>query len=197
MDEQDIIQGIRICGDFTTMNARINSSNSATTHDRFNINPAEWYLYHSLYRKARENWSEMPCQVIAEALKQRPDWVIGDFGCGEAQLAEFLPNKVYSFDHIAINGQVTPCDLKSVPLQDESLDVVVFSLSLMGLNYSEYLKEAYRVLRFGGLLKIAEPSGRWADSIGELLQIIRVIGFQILGEPSRSDQFLYINASKL
>jgi predicted SAM-dependent methyltransferase len=33
-----------------------------------------------------------------------------------------------------------------------------FSLSLMGLNYADYLKEAHRTLRFGGFLKIAEPS---------------------------------------
>lgn len=40
--------------------------------------------------------------------------------------------KVFSFDHIAINNKVTPCDIESGPLSDEASDNVVFSLSLMG-----------------------------------------------------------------
>jgi hypothetical protein len=41
---------------------------------------------------------------------------INDFGCGEAKILEKFGNKrVYSFDHIAINENVTACDLKSVP----------------------------------------------------------------------------------
>jgi hypothetical protein len=34
-----------------------------------------------------------------------------------------------SCDHVAINDKVTACHMKSVPLADGSLDVVVFSLS--------------------------------------------------------------------
>jgi ribosomal RNA-processing protein 8 len=40
-------------------------------------------------------------------------------------------DRVYSFDHVAINDKVTACDMKSVQLADEALDVAVFSLSLM------------------------------------------------------------------
>jgi hypothetical protein len=56
----------------------------------------------------------------------------------------------------------------------------------------EYLIEAYRVLRFGDLLKIAKPNGRFAHSTNALIQNIRASGFKILGEISRSDHLIYI-----
>ena len=36
--------------------------------------------------------------------------------------------------------------------------MAVFSLSLWGTNYTDYLNEAYRVLRRKGFIYIAEPS---------------------------------------
>ena len=66
---------------------RINTAYSQTTHERLKQNPEEWYLYHTLYREARQTWAEIPYEKIAKSLKRRPDWVVGDFGCGEAQLA--------------------------------------------------------------------------------------------------------------
>jgi ubiquinone/menaquinone biosynthesis C-methylase UbiE len=34
-----------------------------------------------------------------------------------------------------------------LPLENESCDVAIFSLSLMGINYLDYLGEAFRVLK--------------------------------------------------
>jgi hypothetical protein len=85
-------------GDLSIMNARLNTAYSRTTHDRLQQQPEEWYLYHTLYREARQTWAEIPYEKIAASLKWRPDWIVGDFGCGEAQLAALLPNKVHSFD---------------------------------------------------------------------------------------------------
>ena len=183
-------------GDLSVMNSRFNTAYSKTTYERLKENPEEWYLYHTLYREARKTWAEVPFEKIAKSLKKRPDWIIGDFGCGEAKLAEILPNKVYSFDHVAINEKVTACNMVNVPLDDLALDVAVLSLSLMGLNYSDYLKEAYRTLKFGGLLKIAEPINRWADKRDELIMNITKAGFALVGEVIESNQFLYIDAIK-
>ena len=184
-------------GDLSTMNARINTAYSRTTHERLQAQPEEWYLYHTLYREARQNWPEIPYEKIAASLKRRPDWIVGDFGCGEAQLAELLPNTVHSFDHIASNDRVTACDMTHTPLAVEALDVAVFSLSLMGLNYADYLQEAQRTLRFGGLLKIAEPISRWANKRSELLSAIADAGFLIVGQVDESGQFFYIDAIKM
>lgn len=188
---------IKRFGDFSAMNARINSSKSATTHSRFQENPEEWFLYHTLYREARSTWPEVPFKVLAEWLKRRPDWVIGDFGCGEAELARLTPNKVYSFDHVAINKSVVVCDVAATGMADQTLDVAVFSLSLMGLNYRDYIREAFRLLRYGGLLKVAEPATRWeGGKLDELLGVITSCGFSLVGQPQHRDRFIYLDAIK-
>ncbi len=183
-------------GDLSMMNARFNSAYSHTSHERLKENPEEWFLYHTLYRDARKTWPEIPYEKIAKSLKKRPDWVIGDFGCGEAKLADLLPNTVHSFDHIAINDKVTACDISHTPLQDSALDVAVFSLSLMGLNYADYLNEAFRTLKFGGLLKIAEPASRWDAKHPELLAAVTESGFMLIGGIVEANQFLYLDAIK-
>ncbi|MFZ9739016.1 MAG: helicase-related protein [Prochlorotrichaceae cyanobacterium] len=184
-------------GDFSQLNARFNTAYSQTTHDRLQQNPEEWYLYHTLYREARKSWSEIPFEVIAEAIQARPDWVVGDFGCGEALLAERLPNKVYSFDHVAISDRVLACDMARIPLKDGVLDVAIFSLSLMGLNYFDYLQEAKRLLKPYGLLKIAEPTSRWEGKREKLLEQLKEIGFQMLGTIRESYQFFYLDALRV
>ena len=54
-------------------------------------------------------------------------------------------------------------DIAAVPLKAHSVDVVVFSLSLMGTNFPDFLHEANRVLRKGGLVFIAEVVSRFTD----------------------------------
>jgi ubiquinone/menaquinone biosynthesis C-methylase UbiE len=108
-----------------------------------------------------------PVDVIIDQLKHLPKTtVIADLGCGDAMIAQTLKkHKVLSFDLIAKNELVTACDISKVkkkipsmslmsyvsqlPLEANSVDVVVFSLSLMGTNYLEFLKEAHRVLKVG------------------------------------------------
>jgi len=189
---------LRKYGDFSQMNARIGSSASETTNRRFNESPDEWYLYHSLYKEARKTWVEVPYVVIAESLAKRPDWVIGDFGCGEALLSTIILNKVYNFDHVAINKSVEACDMTRTGLADETLDVAVFSLSLMGLNWADYIKEAHRVLRPGGFIEVAEPASKWeGERQEELKAVLEGVGFQLVGHARRSHQFLYLRAVKV
>jgi ribosomal RNA-processing protein 8 len=139
----------------------------------------------------------VPFQVLADWLKRRPDWVVGDFGCGEAEIARLVPNKVYSFDHVAVNPSVIVCDMAATGLKGQLLDVAVFSLSLMGLNYRDYLREAHRLVRYGGWLKIAEPAVRWKNGkLEELLGGIISSGFSIIGEPVYRDRFVYLDAIK-
>ena len=104
-------------------------------------------------------------EEMAKELSLRKDYVIGDFGCGEALLAEKLDGicTVHSFDHISSKDHVTDCDLSDVPLEDEELDVAVFSLSLMGRNFTDYIKEAHRTLKLDGRLHIYEATSRFKD----------------------------------
>jgi ribosomal RNA-processing protein 8 len=67
------------------------------------------------------------------------------------------PQRVYSFDHVAINDKVTACDMRKVPLVDEALDVAIFSLSLMGKNGMSILLKLKDVVTYG-ILIIAETT---------------------------------------
>ena len=97
--------------------------------------------------------------------KKRDGLIIGDFGCGEAFLHKELSSKhtVHSFDHVAMEKFVTECDFSKTPLDDESLDVAIYSLAMMGSNINEYLNEAHRVLRLDGKINIIEATKRFKD----------------------------------
>jgi SAM-dependent methyltransferase len=181
-------------GDLSQMNYRINHDTSFQTHERFLKNPEEWEHYHAIYREDRQNWPVVPYQEALNWFKARPHMVVGDFGCGEAFLAAELENKVFSFDHIAINENVTACDMTHVPLDDLSLDAAVFSLSLMGSNFLDYLKEAHRCLKLDGHLWIAEPTSRIKE-IHSFKELLFRLGFDVL----RIDEkwkFTFIKAIK-
>ena len=59
----------------------------------------------------------------------RPDHVVADFGCGDAKIAQAVKNEVHSFDLIALNEYVTPCDMANVSkFQKKTTQVTVYSL---------------------------------------------------------------------
>ena len=43
--------------------------------------------------------------------------MVADFGCGDAKLAQNVPNKVHSFDLVSLNHHVTACDMANVSIQ--------------------------------------------------------------------------------
>lgn len=87
------------------------------------------------FREQASSWPENPLHKIITWLKERhPAAIIADMGCGDAELASSVKNKVFSFDMVAVNDRVTACDMAHVPIKDESVDIVVFCLSLMGVN---------------------------------------------------------------
>ncbi|GKY94361.1 hypothetical protein MPSEU_000402000 [Mayamaea pseudoterrestris] len=102
--------------------------------------------------------------------------VIADFGCGKAELAQDLlkfksssskdaaaacPFQVHSFDLVASSSLVTPCDMSKTPLDVGIVDVAVFCLSLMGNNLADFIREAHRVLKPSGIVKIVEVRSRF------------------------------------
>jgi len=108
-------------------------------------------------------------------------YAIADFGCGEAKLAEAVSDRhtVYSFDHVAINNNVIACDMAHVPLNDEELDVAIFSLSLMGSNFTDYLREAHRPLKLDGQLHIIEATSRFSN-IAQFQTDLEALGFDVV-----------------
>lgn len=56
----------------------------------------------------------------------------------------------------SINDKVTACDMKKVPLEIDTLDIAIFSLSLTGKNWREYTTESERCLVTNGILIIVD-----------------------------------------
>jgi ribosomal RNA-processing protein 8 len=118
------------------------STEKLELHQRLHRNPQEWELYHTDLETLRQEWDVDPLKEPINHCSKFQGLVIGDFGCGTAQLAEALKERhtVHSFDHISINDSVVSCDIASgVPLPDESLDLAIFSLSLKGPNWKDQL----------------------------------------------------------
>ena len=86
--------------------------------------------------------------------------------------------------------------MKSVPLPDEALDIAVFSLSLMGKNWPEYLTEAKRCLATNGYLLIAETTKSMKGRLSKLRDVIKQLGFEIYEDEERGD-FTFIEAREL
>jgi Hypothetical methyltransferase len=179
-DPTDIQRRQRRYGDFSAMNQRWNRTASDTTHQRLQTNPEEWAQYHTLYRKARQDWVVVPYEEMIQWCIEREGLVIGDFGCGEALLAEAVSDRhtVQSFDHVAANDRVTACNMAHLPMESRSLDVAIFSLSLMGADVTEYLLEAHRALKLDGHLHIFEATSRFSDR-DDFLKSLQQLGFDV------------------
>jgi hypothetical protein len=144
-------------GNWSSCNGRWNSQASDKLHKRLQARPEEWELYHTDLGQMRKEWAVDPLQEAIKICTSSKGLVIGDFGCGTAELADSLKDRhtVHSFDHVAINDSVIACDIANgVPLEKESLDLAIFSLSLMGTNWKEQLVEAWRCLKPTGQIHI-------------------------------------------
>ncbi len=183
-------------GDFSKMNNRWYASSSDKTHERLAANPEEWAHYHTMYQELRKDWTVVPFQEEIRWLSERDGLVVGDFGCGEALIAAAVTSRhtVHSFDHVAIDPRVIACDIAHVPLEDETLDLATFCLSLMGTNFTDYIREAHRCLRLDGMLHIWEPANYFDDLKKFCSQLAR-LGFDVM-EPSIEGAFARIYAVK-
>lgn len=98
--------------------------------------------------------------------------LIADLGCGVASLSyrlqphlSALNISIQSFDLSQPSGAskplVTIADISALPLRENSTDIAIFCLALMGTNWLDFIDEAYRVLRWKGELWVAEIKSRF------------------------------------
>ena len=193
LSQEEFSERFKRYGEFSTMNNVWNQSYSATTHERLRQNSEEWVHYHTLYSAARESWPVVPYQEMIRRFQKRKGLVIADFGCGQAEFATALSgiHQILSFDHVAIADFVTACDMSKVPLEDQVLDAAVFSLSLMGKNFDQYLREAHRTLKIDGQLHLVEATSRFSDR-HQFLRSLTQLGFDNLTVEDMSEKFTYI-----
>ena len=186
-------------GDFSKQNQKINTENSSTTHKRMLKNPEEWHEYHRNYREERKSWKIIPYEEWIKRIKKLSDrFIIGDFGCGEAKIKETIGSRVLNFDHVAIDSSVVSCDMSDISeyVKKGGLDVALFSLSLMGKNWQDYLIEASRCLNENGLLFVSETTNSLSKRLENLRDEIKKLGFEIYKD-DEIGLFTFIEAIKL
>ncbi|KAK0162443.1 hypothetical protein PV327_006218 [Microctonus hyperodae] len=127
---------------------------------------------------------------------QTADYLVADFGCGEARLSNSVEQNVTSLDLVAANDNVIACDMAHTPLLTNSCHVVVFCLSLMGSNLSDYLLEANRVLKKDGILKIAEIKSRF-ENVDEFMMSLKDYGFKSTWKDISHDLFYFMDFKKV
>jgi len=154
---QTKLQGSR----FRWINEKLYSSETSDAVKLFQENPNLFEEYHNGYRNQVSKWPIKPLNLIIKFFKKKPhDWIVADFGCGDATLAKSIPQQCYSFDLVKADDLVTVCDMAYTPLDESSIDVAVYCLSLMGSNLGDIFRECYRVLKPGGIVKIFEVKSR-------------------------------------
>lgn len=181
---------------FRYLNEQLYSGPSSAAQRLFQEDPEAFLLYHRGFQSQVKKWPLQPVDRIARDLRQRPaSLVVADFGCGDCRLASSVRNPVHCFDLASLDPRVTVCDMAQVPLEDKSVDVAVFCLSLMGTNIRDFLEEANRVLKPGGLLKVAEVSSRF-DDVRAFLGAVTKLGFKVISKDLRNSHFFLFDFEK-
>ena len=175
---------------FRWINEQLYTTTGKRAKAMFEEDPDLFEVYHKGFATQTLKWPANPVDRVIAYVRTLPDsHIVVDFGCGEAKLAQSVPNVVHSFDLVAVNEHVTACDMAKVPLSGSSADVCVFCLSLMGTNVSDFVKEARRVLKVDGRLKVCEIASRFTSE-EEFSQQIEAFGFKLLGKKTFSKLFL-------
>ncbi|KAL2806590.1 ribosomal RNA-processing protein 8 [Daubentonia madagascariensis] len=181
---------------FRYLNEQLYSGPSSAAQRLFQEDPEAFLLYHRGFQSQVKKWPQQPVDRIAKDLRQQPaSLVVADFGCGDCRLASSIRNPVHCFDLASLDPRVTVCDMAQVPLEDESVDVAVFCLSLMGTNIRDFLEEANRVLKPGGLLKVAEVSSRFED-VRVFLGAVSKLGFKVISKDLTNSHFFLFDFQK-
>jgi ribosomal RNA-processing protein 8 len=107
-------------------------------------------------------------QELVELPRTEGICTVADLGCGDAKLAQAMEHvkkqlkvNVLSYDLHSSSRFITCTDIAHLPLKDESVDVAIFCLALMGTNWIDFVEESWRVLRWKGELWVAEVKSRF------------------------------------
>ncbi|XP_076117237.1 uncharacterized protein LOC143085003 [Mytilus galloprovincialis] len=182
---------------FRFINEQLYTQTGSEAVQLFKGDTEAFNCYHEGFQNQVNKWPTNPVDLIIKQIKADASTaVIGDFGCGDAKIARNVPNKVHSFDLVALNEHVTVCNIEKIPLKDSSLDIAVFCLSLMGTNLVDYLTEANRVLKKGGVLMIAEVTSR-IQKTGKFIRNIEKMGFQFSSKDTSNAMFILADFKKI
>eukprot|EP00088_Acartia_fossae_P020130 TRINITY_DN2179_c0_g1_i1.p1 TRINITY_DN2179_c0_g1~~TRINITY_DN2179_c0_g1_i1.p1 ORF type:complete len:468 (+),score=144.96 TRINITY_DN2179_c0_g1_i1:40-1443(+) len=183
---------------FRYINEMLYTQTSSQSVKMFKEDSSLFQAYHQGFQQQAGAWPMDPLDTIISACMHLPDSaVVADMGCGEARLAKSIPNTVHSFDLVGTAPGVIECDMSKVPLPDQSVDVVIFCLSLMGTNVKDFLLEASRILKIEGILKIAELESRFQGQENEFIKDVEKFGFQMNWKNLKNQYFVFFDFKKV
>lgn len=159
------------------------SQKSTTTHEKLRSNPAEWHAYHAARDISFQGYSDQSQiprnRIIAHLANKRKHRLrILDLGCGRNNIAQHYADAdkdhkftIQGYDHVVEEGSTARAgniaDL-SAQEDDESADICIYSQSLMGSDWRDYLTEGHRILRYNGEFIISEHIKMLDDVRAEL-----------------------------
>ena len=167
----------------------------------FKSDPRLWEQYHEIRDqsfKGYDEQDEIPNNKILNYLKtkEKHKLRILDLGCGRNLIAESFKTitkfTITGYDHVSYNGSIA-CDISKLPDADESANVCVYSQSLMGSNWKNYIDEGLRVLAYNGEMIISESMERY-----EIIKAyIENLGMHIkIDDYNVTKRWFYIHALK-
>lgn len=155
---------------------------SCTTHEKLQSNPAEWHAYHAARDVSFQGYvdqSQIPRNRIIAHLGNMREHVLRilDLGCGRNNIARhFADDKDHEFtiqgyDHVVEEGSGARvgniADLAAHEKR-QTVDICIYSQSLMGSDWRDYLTEGHRMLRYNGEFIISEHVKMLDDVRAEL-----------------------------
>lgn len=190
----------RIQSEYQELTKKMSTQKSSTTGEMFK-NESLWHQYHDsrdFSFQGYDNQNEIPINKIIAYLetKRNHKLKILDLGCGRNLIRQhFKDNKkfnVVGYDHVAFN-ESKKADISDLPEEDESVKICVYSQSLMGSNWKEYLDESKRVLEYNGEIIVSESVERY-DPVKKYLE---EIGMKIIKEDyNEKNRWFFIHAIK-
>lgn len=176
---------------FRFINELLYSSSSDEAMKMFGEDQTAFSAYHEGYRHQISQWPVNPLDRMIKQINKMPkDYVIVDMGCGDARLSKEVLQKVYSVDLVSDVEGVVQADMANVPIDSNSINVVVYCLSLMGTNLKDFFIEANRILKMNGLIKIAEVSSRF-DKVNSFIDFVQKCGFELLNKDLSTTKVFY------
>lgn len=188
---------------FRLINEMLYTTTGSSAYSQFQKDPSLFDAYHHGYAVQVAQWPEDPLDRIINDIKKTPHKKalhVADMGCGVGRLGKTLNDGksiiVHSFDLVAANENITACNIAHVPLKEKSVDIVVFCLSLMGTDFSDFIKEAWRILVMEGSLKVAEAKSR-IENVKSFVNGMKELGFEHVSTQDDNKMFILFEFKKV
>jgi 2-polyprenyl-3-methyl-5-hydroxy-6-metoxy-1,4-benzoquinol methylase len=191
----------RINSEYQEISRKMSLQNSTNTNNMFKENQDLWHKYHDsrdLSFKGYDEQDEIPVNKIINYLKTKNKYKLKilDLGCGRNLIQEYFKStdkfKITGYDHVSYNGSIE-ADISQLPKKDNSINLCIYSQSLMGSNWKQYLDEGYRVLNYHGEIIISESVERY-DMIKEYINKLKLHIKK--DEYNKDKRWFYIHAIK-